>query len=165
MALPVIPSGPLTADHSTQKEKLGTLRVVHDETYGMLVYRYVKIASTSAAVANGTFVFQDDAYGRQGTTVVADATSRNLPLGVGIGTITAGNYGWLQVAGYHSAVKTNGDDDIAAGDTIIASASNGVVDSVTAGTASTYVPVGIAVAADVDAANTVAVQLRIFPLA
>lgn len=158
---PAIPSSPLTVDSSEQKEKLGTLRVVFDPDYGLLVYKYVKISSGSAAVANGTLVFQDDLYGRTGDTRVASAKSRNHVLGIGIGTITAGQYGYLQVAGYHSAVKTNGDDDIAAGDTLIAAIADGVVDSVAAGTAPTYKPVGIAVAADVDAANTVAANLCI----
>lgn len=70
------------------------------------------------------------------------------------------DYGYLQTRGYHSAIKTNGDDDIAAGDTLIMVATDGVVDSVAAATTTgTLLKVGIARAADVDAANTVAADI------
>ncbi len=77
--------------------------------------------------------------------------------GVVIGTPTQNTWGWVQTAGYHAAVKTNGDDDIAANDTIIMVATDGVVDSVAGATRTgTLSVVGVAAAADVDAADTVA---------
>lgn len=85
--------------------------------------------------------------------------ARNFPAGVALLANTSGYYGWIQVAGPYATVVTNGDDDIGQGDTIIYGAADGVVDSVAAGTASTFVPLGIATAADVDANNTVAVYL------
>lgn len=163
MAFPVIPARAFTTlGDSSAKEKLGTLHVVWDKDEGLKAYRYVFIAAASTpALANGSLVFQTDAYGRTGDIRVAQATSRNHVLGVAVSALAAGTYGYVQVSGYHSAVKTNGDDDIAKGDAIIASASDGVVDSVAAGTAPTYKPVGFATAADVDANNTVATDLCI----
>lgn len=73
---------------------------------------------------------------------------------------TQNQYGWLQTHGYHSAIKTNGDDDISQGDTLIMVATDGVVDSVAkATTTGTLLQVGYAAAADVDADNTVAAWL------
>lgn len=68
-------------------------------------------------------------------------------------------YMLIQVGGRHSAVKTNGDDDIAAGDQVIA-IGNGTCDSAAAGTAIKPSFIGSAAAADVDASNTVAVNMR-----
>lgn len=65
----------------------------------------------------------------------------------------------MQVGGRHSAVVTNGDDDIAAGDQIIASG-DGTCDSATAGTDIKPNYIGQAAAADVDASDTVAVDMR-----
>lgn len=68
-------------------------------------------------------------------------------------------YMLMQVGGRHSAIVTNGDDDIAAGVQIIASG-DGTCDSAALGTALTTKFIGISVAADVDASNTVAVDMR-----
>lgn len=156
---------PLTSDSSTQLEELGILREHIDEDEGHKVYKYVQIDASSAAIANGTVcVTTGDLYFRKATTVCDAAADRNQPIGVGIGTITAGNYGWLQVRGYHSAVKTNGDDDIAIGQALIVDAeggTDGTCDSVAVGTAPTHKVIGWALAADVDASNTVAAQLCI----
>ena len=140
---------------------LGALRFQYDPGTpgGMRVLRYVKVHADSAAVANGTPLMWTDTLQTTVSTVVATG-NRNFPAGVGIGTITAGNKGWIQCLGYHSAVITNGDDEIAKGDSVIYSATDGKVDSVAAGTASTYKIVGIAAAADVDAANTVATYIN-----
>lgn len=74
---------------------------------------------------------------------------------------TQNSYGWLMINGPHSAIRTNGDDDIAAFDTVIMVATDGVVDSVASGTTTgTLLKVGIASAADVDASNTVAAVLQ-----
>lgn len=65
-------------------------------------------------------------------------------------------YMWIQISG-RATVKTNGDDDIAAGDLIVASG-NGTCDS--AATPNTANYIGVAAAADVDASDTVVVNLR-----
>jgi hypothetical protein len=150
----------LTADDTAAKEELGIIRfeVDRDDTVGLKSYRYVQVHADSAAVANGDVVVYRDLYKIVADTRIAQSTENHIA-GVGIGVITAGNYGWLQIGGYHAVVKTNGDDDIADGDVLIHSGTDLQADSVAAGTAPTYIPVGVAVAADVDADNTVAAQL------
>lgn len=145
---------------SIYSEEPGAIRwqIDKDAGAGIRALRFVQVDSSSAAAANGTPFMWKDTTMTVVTTVVATG-SRSWPAGVGIGTITPGAYGWIQCKGYHSAVITNGDDDIAKGDTIIQSSTDGQVDSVAAGTATTYKPFGVAAAADVDAANTVAAFL------
>lgn len=80
-------------------------------------------------------------------------------------TVTAvpaqNDYGWLQILGYHSAIRDNGDDDIAQGDSVIMVATDGLVDSVAkATTTGTLLLVGIAADVDADATNTVPVWLK-----
>ena len=124
-------------------------------------YQLVQLTAGAVAGAAGQAVWWHDFDDFVVNNDISDlTTARNQPAGVVLGTVTAGNYCWIQVRGPHSAVKTNADDDIAAGDTlIIAATTDGTVDSVAAGTASTYVPFGIATAADVDADDTVAAIL------
>jgi|SRR6185295_1897385 len=145
----------VTDSSTTAKYPLGTIRDELDVTTGMKKYRYVL---ANATVANGTPCMYSDLYKREIHTTVASA-KRGQPSGVGVGAIASGSYGWIQCAGYHATVLTNGDDDIAAGDTVIQSSTDAVVDSVAAGTATTYKPYGVATTADVDANNTVAVML------
>lgn len=128
------------------------------------MYQIVKNSSTSgnAALAAGTPVLWED-FDDFLVTVDQNGSgiSRNFPAGVSMGTVATGSYGIIQISGPYATVKTNGDDDIALGDTVIYAATDGVVDSVAAGTASTYVRLGIATAADVDADNTVAIQIQV----
>lgn len=150
---------PLTANDVTAKEELGAIRYENDVTNGgMKVYRYVK-AAADTTVANGTVLTFSDVYRTTVTNDISD-TKANFPAGVGIGAITASSHGWIQIQGYHSAVITNADDDIAKGDTLIVDTDeDGQCESVAAGTASTYLPLGIAAADDVDASDTVAAFL------
>ena len=74
-------------------------------------------------------------------------------------TATTTYYMWMQIKGFHTAVVTNGDDDITAGVEIIASG-DGTCDSAAAGTDVKPNYIGTAMAADVDAANTVSVWMR-----
>lgn len=148
----VFPSGSIT-------ETLGAVRWQIDSEggSGLRALRFVQLHADSAAVATGTPVMWKDTTMTIVTTVIS--SSRNHPAGVGIGTLTAGRYGWIQCKGYHAAVITDGGDDIAKGDSVIYSATDAKVDSVAAGTSPTYKPLGFAAAADVDADNTVAVYL------
>lgn len=164
------PSGALiwktavTDSNTIADENLGIVREELTSTGGLKKYKYVQVHASSAALANGTpCMYVADATDTTMmvvTTVVATG-GRNLVAGVGVGAIAAGSYGWIQVYGRHSAVKTNGDDDIAALDTIIQSSTDAVVDSVGAGTASTHAPIGYALAADSDANNTVSTFITI----
>lgn len=122
-------------------------------------YVYALISGTGCTV--GMVVVQQ----LSGTTCIGTAAivagTRNQVIGVAVGTIAPGYYGWLQTKGFHSAVVTNGQDDISANDALIGYSGTGTVDSVPAGTAPTYKIVGWALADDDNSANTVAAQLCI----
>ena len=151
------------------RDNVGDIRrQIDDATGRRRTLLFVRSDASSAAIANGTPVgWSADSAGDQGWEVTTafhgSNGARNKPAGVGIGTITIGYYGWIQSYGDHTAVITNGDDDIADGDNIILSSTEGKVDSVAAGTAPTHTPLGIAVAADVDASNTVATFINCGP--
>ena len=147
------------------EDELGMIRWVHDSTNGLKCYKFVEVASTSAALTNGAVVTYTDTI----RTLVSDDISEqhpNWPAGVAIGAIAVGEKGWIQVQGYHSAIDTDGGDDIAAGDSLIVDPSvDATCDSVAQGTAVTHYVLGIAQAADVDANNTVAGWITCLPLA
>ena len=146
---------------STDEDELGVLRLELDAlTNGVRGYRFVEVAAASAAVANGSVLTFTDNYNQVVTTDIS-ASHINKVAGVGIGAITAGNRGWIQVYGYHPAVATNGDDDITEGmELMVDTAVDGTVDSIAIGTAPTSKTVGVAVDDDVNAANTVATFLN-----
>ncbi|MFA5217129.1 hypothetical protein [Sulfuricurvum sp.] len=144
----------LTVTGTDQKFTLGTTRKVGDKSY-----IYCQIAAASGACANGSVLYYTSTEGV--FTTSGTAAVRNLVKGVGNHAIAAGSFGWVQTWGDHTAVKTNGDDDIAAGDSLIGLSSTGTCDSVAGGTAPTYNAFGIATAADVDSQDTVAAYLII----
>lgn len=120
-------------------------------------YQYVQFLSTTTTIAAGTPVMWNDYNDYIVSAKVADA-KRNFPAGFALGAVTAGNYGWIQVGGpYATAVTTGGT--FAAGDVAIMSATDGQLVAVTAGTAPTYIPMGIATAANVSSA--VAIQITV----
>ena len=147
----------LTATSTTRKVTPGTARTVGDETYV-----YVQVSASAAnAAASGTVLYAtlDD------SNIVTDdisTTHQNLVRGVAIGAIAKGSFGWIQTWGDHSAVKTDGGDDIATGDAIIGDPSvDGVCDSVAAGTAPTHKVIGFATSADSDTSDTVAAYITL----
>lgn len=88
------------------------------------------------------------------TTDVSD-TDRNKACGVLLGAPTDAYYCWIQTKGF-CTVTTNGDDDIALGDAVIASAAgDGTADSTAQDTAPTNKVLGWAAADDDNSANTV----------
>jgi len=148
----------LLTSHSSPKARLGQRFVDGDGK----CYVYVKRdADDSNTVAEGTILCRKSATtGYANAVMTVASTKRNFVIGVATGSITAGEYAAIQIKGV-ATVNTNGDDDISAGDTIIMANGNGVCDSVAAGTASTYKPIGIALADDSDDNNTVSVMLDI----
>lgn len=118
----------------------------------------------SPATTTSSYKVTNDVSG--GTSALATMFAGAIPNVDAQGnTVTAvpaqNDYGYVQLDGYHSAIRTNGDDDIAAWDTLIMVATDGVVDSVGSGTTTgTLKQVGFAATADVDADNTVAAWLR-----
>jgi hypothetical protein len=133
---------------------------------GLKEYQFVKFDNGSGNVASvaGNLAYLLNGSNFTGYTVTMDVsdTKANMVAGVFTTVLTDGYHGWIQTAGYNAAVKTNGDDDISAGDMIVPSAAgDGTCDSTADGTAPVRRQVGVAVAADVDADNTVAVYLTL----
>lgn len=82
------------------------------ETYsvGGKLYKYVLLSGAGGAVnaTNGMVAEQYIATGHTVTLDRSDSTSSGLgraPVGVFVGAVTAGNYGFIQIEGIHSAVK------------------------------------------------------------
>jgi hypothetical protein len=96
----------LTANDSSAKEELGTIRVEHDATYGKKIYMYVL---ASGAIAAGTVCAMMGAtgytVGKNYTAGLGGSVGQVRAVGVGIGTITDAYYGWIQVFGYCGTVS------------------------------------------------------------
>jgi hypothetical protein len=96
------------------------------------IYRYViNNLSDNVAIADGTCVYGTTTWG----SVSPDFTGGNgittNVVGVGIVAIAAGSYGWIQVSGYHDAVKTDGA--VAAADFLVGHSVNGEADTMADG--------------------------------
>lgn len=132
-------------------------------TDGHKTFMYVKFDNGAGdiAAANGKLAYWKDFDAKTVTSDLSDAIGggdgwrRNMVAGVFLNAITDAQYGFIQTGGRHSAVLTNADDDIVAGDWLIAATTDSDVDSVGAGTAPTYRVVGVALADDVNADDTV----------
>jgi hypothetical protein len=153
----------LTSNSSTALHTPGeTVEIVGSE--GLKRYQYVQYESGTAAVAAaaGLVAVYLDGTDFNGYNVTCDLsdTVANLAAGVLQAALTDEYYGWVQTRGYYATVKTNADDDIAAGASVWV-VGDGTVDSTAAGTAPTYRPVGWTTAADVDAADTVATMITL----
>jgi hypothetical protein len=131
---------------------------------GLKRYKYVNYESGtgSIAAAAGNVAYFLDGSDFDGYTVTSDVsdTVANMVAGVLQAAITDEYWGWVQTWGYYATVTTNGDDDIAVGQSIIGSG-DGTVDSVAVGTAPTYRVVGWATNADTDADNDVPVYITL----
>lgn len=147
----------LTEISSTQKVPLGTVIDVDGKSYV-----YVQVSASAGTVANGTVLYGTVA---DANVVIDDPGTTgqilNLVRGVSNISITVAYYAWIQTWGAHSAVDTNGDDDIATGDAIIGSTTDGVVNSVAKGTAPTQKVIGWATSVDSDTDDTVPVYLTL----
>jgi hypothetical protein len=109
-------------------------------------YQLVQFKSSSSTIANGCPVMWTDRANFVVSAKVSDS-KRNEVAGVALGAITAGNYDFIQVRGNHSAVITGGGGG-SAGDVYVMNSSDGTSVAVTAGTAPTYIPLGVAAAAE-----------------
>lgn len=106
-------SWPLTSNHDDALMEPGT--IVQDGATGK-AYKYVLIED--AAVANGDVVEFSDTSGYEVTKDRAGGSSiGRVVAGVAVATVSDGNYGFIQVSGKHSSVKTDGG--VAAGDVLI----------------------------------------------
>jgi hypothetical protein len=119
---------PITSNHDTAKLEPGT--VWQDGATGK-VYRYVLIED--ADVANGDVVEYSDTSGYEVTKDRSGGASiGRVVAGVAVATVSDGNYGFIQVSGRHTSVKTDGG--VSAGDPLIPHATyDGKADTAAAG--------------------------------
>ena len=94
----------LSANDSTAKEQLGSLRYEYDSTNGDKVYMYVL---ASGNIASGDMLTWKGITGYTVGVQTTSVISRNPLVAVGQSTISDTKYGWVQVRGYHSAVKAH----------------------------------------------------------
>lgn len=149
----------LTGNDATAKVEPGT--IFFDDSNGK-VYRYV--LAEDAALAVGDVVEFSDASAYEVTNDRNGSTIGHVVAGVAIGTITDAYYGWIQVSGVHTAVKTDGG--VAAGDALIPHATvDGQADTAAQGSTVTVTAAqtfGYALATDAGttSAGTVAAMIR-----
>jgi len=150
-----------TSNSATALHTPGESVEIVDST-GLKRYKYIKFdnGSGNVAAAAGNLAYYFDKTDFDGITVTSDVsdTDKNLVAGVLQAVLTDQYYGWIQTWGYYATVKTNADDDIAAGDAIIGDG-DGTCNSTAQDTAPTNRVVGWAVADDVNDDDTVAVNL------
>lgn len=156
---------------SNDPEKLGQLGqvdIIDGIPYKLVQVHTVCTGGTANVISAGEVLYKTatvNVVTNDRSEAVSDATDHycgvapsDLIAAVPESTSTVTYYMLMQVGGRNTAVVTNGDDDIAAGDEIIA-AGDGTCDSASAGTDIKPNFIGIAAAADVDASNTVSVDL------
>lgn len=102
----------LTANDSTAKEELGSLRFASDGK----MYRYVQTIATVAAGDALRFYSSN----RYRVTATASAAGVRKGAGFAIGAITASYFGWIQCGGFSTCVRTT--SAVAAGDNLILAA-------------------------------------------
>lgn len=163
---------PLTY-HSTTNDynvPLGFTFEYPHATYGQWRLRFVQMTANSIAASTAGMVTIKVAA--NGTTVTCDSSSGDGIAGTPPGgivipaSVAISEYFFVLVKGYYPTVQTDGDDDIAAGDYILTTGgADGKCESLAnAGSltgAILQTVVGTARAADVDADNTVAVDVGV----
>lgn len=154
-------SAALDSDSATALEELGVVRTEYDATNGKRMFVYAQFdngaGNVTSAANQVVYLVAASAEGMKVTNDVSDSDIQ-LVVGVDLNGLTDTYYGWIQIQGHVTAVATNGDDDIAAYDNLIGGG-DGTCNSVAQDTAPTNTLLGIALAADTDAANTVEAQL------
>lgn len=87
-----VPASKLNANDSTQKGRLGQIRIVENAKYRY--YKVKDLAGAATKVAEYSTTTDAVTIDRAGGTSIGRAVA-----GVFYSTVTAGNYGWLQVEG------------------------------------------------------------------
>ncbi len=152
----------VTTVYTLKKFPLGLYREEGGRGYRFVQFdngsgNVASVAGSLAYTLNDVNTIVSDTGYWEVTMDVSD-TSINKVRGVFAAVIADGGYGWIQTRG-PCVVNTDGGDDIAEGDALIAKTTDGVVDSVAANTAPTNRVVGWALVVDVDSANTVIADL------
>lgn len=149
---------PTLVNDSVPTRKVGDVVMYRHATYGWWKLRYVqfKNAVTYAAGQVCTPIANDMSTVTNDITGGASTPWAVIFAGMALRVMTQDYWGWVLIGGYYPTIKTSGADDIAAGESLIMHAStDGTCDGVAAGSM-TVASFGVAVAADVDADNTVA---------
>lgn len=133
---------------------------VHQDRDTNKIYKYVQVEDMNLAV--GDVVEYSDTTGNEVTKDRAGGSSiGRVAAGVALGTVTDGNYTWIQVQGLNTYVKTDGS--VAASDPLVPHASSdGVADTAASGSTVTNTEgqvFGYALVADTTSACS-AVMLR-----
>lgn len=142
--------GDIRVEPDNQTES--TVIPVGGNTTGQLVghrsFRFANLTTASANCTAGNVTFLADVFGTIATTVSASSVgSFNAVCGVAVANVTAGNYGWWQIRGWHAGVSTTGFA-AAAGGLLTGNNTNATSAGVVAqGVAPTQVVIGVAVAA------------------
>jgi hypothetical protein len=154
----------VTTVYTVQKFPLGLYREEDGKGYRFVSYdngtgNLAAVAGNLAYTMNDVVTVASATAGYWEVTMDVSDTDRNKVRGVFAAVIADGGFGWIQTKG-PCTVNTNGDDDIAEGDAVIASAAgDGTADSTAQDTAPTNRVVGWALADDVNGSNTVIVDL------
>lgn len=128
------------------------------------VYAYLKVLSTSANNSSAGRVFFETATD---FNVSDDISGINLnePAGIGIGTVTKGQYGWFLVDGYYAAIRKliSTAKSITAGDGLIGgnATQDGAVKAQTGGQSIEYATFGVCRATVSGLATTVTGTVRL----
>lgn len=131
---------------------LGEVFKYNHPTYGAWLLRWVQ-AKDAVAYLAGHSVQWYDANKTQVTNDRSGGTGLSFGCaGVVLSVLTTAYFAPILIRGKYPTILTNGDDDIAAGDALIISSTDGLCDS---GTSTPGLFLGHAVVADVDADNTV----------
>jgi len=119
----------LTIVSTTQQFPLG--KKVEDQLGN--VYRYVQnIAADTLALADGQVVYlADDGEWIVTRDFTGGSAVGGRVVGVAISTVAYGSYGWIQTAGIHDAVYTDGG--VAAGDYLVGHSVDGEADTMADG--------------------------------
>jgi hypothetical protein len=125
----------------------GTVYSQVDDTVGFQKFVFLK-NSGAVAVNNGDLVLANDNFNLSFAASPAGLPSAqyNRVIGVAQSTISPGNYGWIQVEGYHPAVNNDNAASTVAGEFLIPSGTTAAsTTSIIAGTAPTFPVVAVAV--------------------
>ncbi len=123
---------------------------------GGKAYQLVQFKSSSTTLAAGTPVLWTDPANFVVSAKIADG-KRNQPAGAALLASTAGNYGFIQVAGPSDNALLTAGTGAANGDTLVMNSTDGTCLQVAAGTAPTYIVLANATAAE--SAATVAATI------
>jgi hypothetical protein len=102
--LQAIHTSSLTDSPTTAAARLGSIRVEYDETYGEKWYMYVLF---STVAASGQVVVWTGTTGYTvGVSTTAAHAGKKPAVGVALATMAASDYGWIQVRGHKTSIRT-----------------------------------------------------------